>query len=115
MPFSCSYLPKNFLEKFSWMNFEEVESTLLYERGHMYSNFNVINILKIISTISENTLICFSALHVKSRLKFKRSFLNYLNFLLDLRFVKKSKRKGMGSPVYYSLTKKGILFLEMFR
>ena len=109
-----TYLPKIFKSKYPWIKFSRVDSTEFYDKGIVKSNFNVITILKILNAILENHKIGFVKLYTKSRIKFKKSFLNYLNFLLQLKMINKTTQKGKGNPVNYSLTQKGITFLEIF-
>ena len=111
----CAYFPKGFLNKFTWIKFTVIDSTEIYDKGHVLkTNFSIVNILKILNTIFEHSEICLSRLLTKSKIKMKKSCLKYLNFLLDLKFISKSKSKGRGNPVHFTLTKKGNLFLEMF-
>ncbi|KKK96314.1 hypothetical protein LCGC14_2664020, partial [marine sediment metagenome] len=53
----------------------------------------------------------FSELYSKSKIRMKRSFLNYLHLCVDYNFVQK---KPVGSNVIYSITDKGRVMLNLF-
>jgi len=50
-------------------------------------------------------------LYAKSKIRMKRSFLNYLHLCLDYKFITK---KSVGPNVIYSITENGTTMLELF-
>jgi predicted transcriptional regulator len=53
----------------------------------------------------------FSDLYLKSKIRMKKSFLNYLHFCVEYRFIEKQR---VGSNVIYSITDKGKIMLDLF-
>lgn len=53
----------------------------------------------------------FSELYLKSKIRMKRSFLNYLHLCLDYNFVTK---KADGANMIYSITDRGMTMLDLF-
>ncbi len=53
----------------------------------------------------------FSVLYSKSKIRMKRSFLNYLHLCVDYNFVKKDR---VGVNVFYTITDKGRTMLDLF-
>jgi len=58
-----------------------------------------------------NNSITFSDLYAKSKIRMKRSFLNYLHLCLDYKFITK---KSVGPNVIYSITENGTTMLKLF-
>jgi len=50
-------------------------------------------------------------LYSKSKIRMKKSFLNYLHFCVEYKFIEKER---VGSNVIYSITEKGKVMLELF-
>ena len=66
--------------------------------------------------------ITFSQLFIDSNIKFKKSFLKYLNYCKDKQYVtkkpgfSKTPNRWEGRPVmYYSITERGWRFLEVIK
>jgi len=53
----------------------------------------------------------FTDLYLSSKIRMKRSFLNYLHLCLDYNFV---KREPFEDSVYYSITERGRVMLGLF-
>ena len=73
-------------------------------------DFSTISILKLLYQLKCSPM-TFSELYVKSNIRMKRSFLNYLNLCVSYNFVRK---EPIGSNVVYSITDKGRTMLELF-
>ena len=73
-------------------------------------DFSTISILKLLYQLRGNPM-TFSELYVKSNIRMKRSFLNYLHLCTSYNFIKKEPR---GSNMVYSITDKGGVMLDLF-
>ena len=73
-------------------------------------DFSTISILKLLYQLRCSPMI-FSDLYVKSNIRMKRSFLNYLHLCMSYNFVRKEPR---GSNMVYSITDKGRTMLDLF-
>jgi predicted transcriptional regulator len=73
-------------------------------------DFSTISILKLLYQLRCSPM-TFSDLYVKSNIRMKRSFLNYLHLCMSYNFVRKEPR---GSNMVYSITDKGRTMLDLF-
>lgn len=73
-------------------------------------DFSTISILKLLYQLKCSPM-TFSDLYVKSNIRMKRSFLNYLNLCISYNFIRKDPR---GSNMVYSITDKGRTMLDLF-
>ncbi len=73
-------------------------------------DFSTISILKLLYQLRCNPM-TFSDLYVKSNIRMKRSFLNYLHLCVSYNFVSK---EPSGSNMVYSITDKGRTMLDLF-
>ncbi len=73
-------------------------------------DFSTISILKLLYQLRGSPM-TFSDLYVKSNIRMKRSFLNYLHLCMSYNFIKKEPR---GSNMVYSITDKGRTMLDLF-
>jgi len=73
-------------------------------------DFSTISILKLLYQLRCNPMI-FSDLYVKSNIRMKRSFLNYLHLCVSYNFIRKDPK---GSNMVYSITDKGRIMLDLF-
>jgi predicted transcriptional regulator len=76
-------------------------------RARDYSMLSLLKLLYQLSCGSMN----FSDLYANSKIRMKRSFLNYLKLCLDYDFVRK---ETVGPSVIYSITEKGRVMLNLF-
>jgi predicted transcriptional regulator len=53
----------------------------------------------------------FSDLYSKSKIRMKKSFLNYLHLCVDYKFIEK---ESVGANVIYTITDKGRVMLNLF-
>ena len=73
--------------------------------------FTLLNTIKILDALKEPKR--FSELYIYSGFGFKGSFLNYLHFLKYFKLIEKETVSR--TCVYYSITEKGKIFLDLFR
>lgn len=73
-------------------------------------DYSTLSLLKLLYQL-KSTPMTFSDLYSKSKIRMKRSFLNYLHLCVDYNFVKK---ESVGPNVIYSITDKGRVMLNLF-
>ncbi len=73
-------------------------------------DYSTLSLLKLLYQIRGNPL-TFSDLYSKSKIRMKKSFLNYLRLCVDYNFIKK---EPVGPNVIYSITDKGRTMLNLF-
>lgn len=73
-------------------------------------DYSTLSLLKLLYQLRGNPM-TFSNLYSKSKIRMKKSFLNYLHLCVDYNFVRK---ESVGSNVIYSITDKGRVMLSLF-
>ena len=73
-------------------------------------DYSTLSLLKLLYQLRGNPM-TFSDLYSKSKIRMKKSFLNYLHLCVDYNFV---QRDAVGSNVIYSITDKGRIMLNLF-
>jgi len=73
-------------------------------------DYSTLSLLKLLYQL-KSTPMTFSDLYSKSKIRMKRSFLNYLHLCVDYNFVKK---EPVGPNVIYTITDKGRIMLNLF-
>ena len=73
-------------------------------------DFSMLSLLKLLYQVRGNPM-TFSDLYLKSKIRMKKSFLNYLHLCVDYNFISK---KAVGANVIYSITDKGMTMLDLF-
>lgn len=73
-------------------------------------DYSTLSLLKLLYQLKGNPM-TFSELYTKSKIRMKKSFLNYLHLCVDYNFVQK---EAVGSNVIYSITDKGRTMLNLF-
>lgn len=73
-------------------------------------DFSTLSLLKLLYQLRERPM-TFSELYVKSKIRMKRSYLNYLHLCVEYHFVKK---EPVGANMIYSITDKGQTMLNLF-
>lgn len=73
-------------------------------------DYSTLSLLKLLYQLRSSPM-TFSDLYSRSKIRMKRSFLNYLHLCVDYNFVKK---QTVGPNVIYSLTDKGRVMLGLF-
>ena len=73
-------------------------------------DYSTLSLLKLLYQLRGNPM-TFSNLYSKSKIRMKKSFLNYLHLCVNYNFVQK---EAMGSNMIYSITDKGRTMLNLF-
>ncbi len=73
-------------------------------------DYSTLSLLKLLYQLHNNSM-TFSDLYTKSKIRMKKSFLNYLHLCLDYKFITK---KPVGPNVIYSITENGSTMLDLF-
>ena len=73
-------------------------------------DFSTLSLLKLLYQLKGNPM-TFSHLYSKSKIRMKRSFLNYLHLCVDYNFIEK---EAIGPNVIYTITDKGRVMLNLF-
>lgn len=73
-------------------------------------DYSTLSLLKLLYQLRGNPM-TFSDLYSKSKIRMKRSFLNYLHLCINYNFVQK---EASGSNMIYSITDKGRIMLNLF-
>jgi len=73
-------------------------------------DYSTLSLLKLLYQLRGNPM-TFSNLYSKSKIRMKRSFLNYLHLCVDYNFIKK---EPVGPNVIYTITDKGRIMLDLF-
>ena len=73
-------------------------------------DYSTLSLLKLLYQLKGNPM-TFSNLYSKSKIRMKKSFLNYLHLCVNYNFVQK---EASGSNMIYSITDKGRTMLNLF-
>ena len=73
-------------------------------------DYSTLSLLKLLYQIRNNSM-TFSDLYTKSKIRMKKSFLNYLHLCLNYKFITK---KPVGPNMIYSITENGTTMLDLF-
>jgi predicted transcriptional regulator len=73
-------------------------------------DFSTLSLLKLLYQLKGNPM-TFSHLYSKSKIRMKRSFLNYLHLCVNYNFIEK---EAVGPNVIYTITDKGRVMLNLF-
>lgn len=73
-------------------------------------DYSTLSLLKLLYQLRGNPM-TFSELYSKSKIRMKKSFLNYLHLCVEYNFVKK---EPAGANMIYSITDKGRTMLNLF-
>ncbi len=73
-------------------------------------DYSTLSLLKLLYQLRGNPM-TFSDLYSKSKIRMKKSFLNYLHLCVNYNFIKK---EAVGPNVIYSITEKGRTMLDLF-
>jgi len=104
-----TYVPLDVAEQFDDFIIQREEQVLDAIKART-RDYSTLSLLKLLYQIRNNSM-TFSDLYAKSKIRMKKSFLNYLNLCLNYQFITK---KPVGSNVIYSITENGTTMLELF-
>ena len=104
-----TYVPLEVAEQFEDFIIEREEQVLDAVKART-RDFSTLSLLKLLYQLKGNPM-TFSHLYSKSKIRMKRSFLNYLHLCVDYNFIEK---EAIGPNVIYTITDKGRLMLNLF-
>ena len=104
-----TYVPLEVAEQFEDFIIEREEQVLDAVKART-RDFSTLSLLKLLYQLKGNSM-TFSNLYSKSKIRMKRSFLNYLHLCVDYNFIEK---EAVGPNVIYTITDKGRLMLNLF-
>jgi predicted transcriptional regulator len=104
-----TYIPVEVADQFSNFIVKRDEQILDAVKARA-KDFSTISILKLLYQLKCNAM-TFSDLYVKSNIRMKRSFLNYLHLCVTYNFIRK---EPSGPNMFYFITDKGRTMLDLF-
>ena len=104
-----TYVPIEVAEQFDDFIIQRNEQVLDAVKART-RDYSTLSLLKLLYQLNGSSL-TFSDLYNKSKIRMKKSFLNYLHLCLDYDFITK---KPVGANVLYSITKNGTTMLNLF-
>ncbi|HEY7367774.1 MAG TPA: hypothetical protein VH562_04870 [Nitrosopumilaceae archaeon] len=104
-----TYIPLEVADQFGDFIIRRDEQVLDAVRARA-RDFSTLSLLKLLYQVRSGPM-TFSDLYSKSKIRMKRSFLNYLHLCVDYNFIEK---KSVGPNMIYSITDKGITMLNLF-
>jgi hypothetical protein len=73
-------------------------------------DYSTLSLLKLLYQLKGNPM-TFTDLYSKSKIRMKKSFLNYLHLCVDYKFISK---EAVGANVIYTITDKGRTMFQLF-
>ena len=104
-----TYVPIDVADQFADFIIERNEQVLDAVKART-RDYSTLSLIKLLYQLRGNPL-TFSDLYVKSKIRMKKSFLNYLHLCLNYKFITK---KPIGQNVFYSITENGMTMLNLF-
>jgi len=104
-----TYVPIDVADQFSDFIIQREEQVLDAVKART-RDYSTLSLLKLLYQLRNNSM-TFSDLYNKSKIRMKKSFLNYLHLCLDYNFVTK---KPVGPNVIYTITENGTTMLDLF-
>ena len=104
-----TYVPLEVADQFGDFIIKRDEQILDAVRAKT-KDYSTLSLLKLLYQL-RGTPMTFSNLYSKSKIRMKRSFLNYLHLCVDYNFIQK---EPIGSNVIYTITDKGRVMLNLF-
>ena len=104
-----TYVPIEVAEQFDDFIIQRSEQVLDAVKART-RDYSTLSLLKLLYQLKGSSL-TFSDLYNKSKIRMKKSFLNYLHLCLDYECISK---EPIGPNVIYSITDKGLVMLNLF-
>ena len=104
-----TYVPLEVADQFEDFIIEREEQVLDAVKART-RDFSTLSLLKLLYQLKGSPM-TFTNLYSKSKIRMKRSFLNYLHLCVDYNFIEK---EAIGPNVIYTITDKGRLMLNLF-
>jgi len=104
-----TYVPLEVADQFGDFIIQREEQVLDAVKART-RDFSTLSLIKLLYQLRGNPM-TFSDLYSKSKIRMKKSFLNYLHLCVDYSFIKK---EAVGSNMIYTITDKGRIMLNLF-
>jgi len=104
-----TYVPIEVADQFEDFIIERNEQILDAVKARV-RDYSTLSLLKLLYQLRGNPM-TFSELYSRSKIRMKKSFLNYLHLCVDYNFI---KREAVGPNVIYTITEKGRIMLGLF-
>ncbi len=104
-----TYVPLEVAEQFEDFIIKRDEQVLDAVKART-KDYSTLSLLKLLYQLKGNPM-TFSELYSKSKIRMKKSFLNYLHLCVNYNFVQK---EAVGPNMIYSITDKGRTMLSLF-
>ena len=104
-----TYVPLEVADQFGDFIIKRDEEILDAVRART-KDYSTLSLLKLLYQL-RGTPMTFSNLYSKSKIRMKKSFLNYLHLCVDYNFISK---EAVGANVIYTITDKGRVMLDLF-
>ena len=104
-----TYVPLEVAEQFEDFIIKREEQVLDAVKART-RDFSTLSLLKLLYQLKGSPM-TFTNLYSKSKIRMKRSFLNYLHLCVNYNFIEK---EAIGPNVIYTITDKGRLMLNLF-
>ena len=104
-----TYVPIDVADQFNDFRIKREEQVLDAVKART-RDYSTLSLLKLLYQLRNNSM-TFSDLYNKSKIRMKKSFLNYLHLCLNYKFITK---KPVGPNVIYSITENGSTMLDLF-
>ena len=104
-----TYVPLEVAEQFEDFIIKREEQVLDAVKART-RDFSTLSLLKLLYQLKGSPM-TFTNLYSKSKIRMKRSFLNYLHLCVDYNFIEK---EAVGPNVIYTITDKGRVMLNLF-
>ncbi len=104
-----TYVPLEVADQFEDFIIERDEEVLDAVKART-RDYSTLSLLKLLYQLKANPM-TFTNLYSKSKIRMKKSFLNYLHLCVDYNFIKK---EPVGPNMIYSITDKGRTMLNLF-
>ena len=104
-----TYVPLEVADQFEDFIIEREEQILDAVKART-KDFSTLSLLKLLYQLKGNPM-TFSNLYSKSKIRMKKSFLNYLHLCVNYNFIEK---EAVGPNVIYTITDKGRVMLNLF-
>ena len=104
-----TYVPIDVADQFNDFIIQREEQVLDAVKART-RDYSTLSLLKLLYQLHNNSM-TFSDLYTKSKIRMKKSFLNYLHLCLNYKFITK---KPVGPNVIYSITENGSTMLDLF-
>ena len=104
-----TYVPLEVADQFEDFIIEREEQVLDAVKART-RDFSTLSLLKLLYQLKGSPM-TFTNLYSKSKIRMKRSFLNYLHLCVDYNFIEK---EAIGPNVIYTITDKGRVMLNLF-